>query len=210
MGTIKTVQKKEGVFDSRLIDSIISLYGRCGTQRKSRRLQSNEIRSWIRILRQAESLLLAMEPFLDKETPTGDRRVPAAIDILKETAHALLRFAEGGRPAEVELGHCATSLAEMFKQDTGSYHWEWVGEAMAKGFSDALPPDDGRRDVSLWAYNLAKRYRGLRTDKARLEREQMRGSLERLRKRLADPRPKTINDFFPPSPREGRRSWPDY
>jgi hypothetical protein len=204
MGTIKTRQKKDGGFDSRLVDSIIALYPRYGTQKKSRRLRPNEIRSLIRILRKAESIVLATQSFFDDKEVA--KKVSAAIDVLKETAHALLRLGEGGRPPELQLGHCANYLAEMFKQDTGRYHWEWVGHAMAEGFPDALPPDDGRRDVSLWAYNLAKRYRELRTDKARLEREEMRGRLRLLRKRLADPHPKTIADFYP-SPR--KKSWPD-
>jgi hypothetical protein len=161
----------------------------------------------IQILRQAESILLYLQPFLH----LGETGLSPTLAVLKEAAHALLSLAEGGRTAEIHLGHCANGLGAIFKSETGSYHWKWVGEAMAKRFPEAFKADDdGGRDVALWAYNLAKRYRKLLTDYARLELAEMRNARGHLRKRLADPHPKTLSTFWPSLlKRKGAKFWPD-
>jgi hypothetical protein len=206
-GIIKTKQNSGGSFDSYFVDWYLSLYPPLNVQKKSRRSRRNEVESWIRILRQAESILMFVGPNLH----LGERGVSPALDILKETAHALLCLAEGGRTAEIHLGQCANSLGEIFKKETGSYHWKWVGQAMEKRFPEAFKAeDDGARDVTLWAYNLAKRYRLILTDHARLQKSDMRNARGRIRERLVNPHPKTISAFFPSLLKiKGAKFWPD-
>lgn len=201
------MQKKEGGdFDSQLVDRVLTLYPPYDAQKKSRRVRPKQIRSWIRLLRQAESILMHVQPCLW----LPEERIPAAMNVLKEAAHVLTTLGKAGRPPEINLGHCADFLASIFKRGTGSYHWEWVGEAMAKGFPDVLPPDDGRRDVALWAYNLAKRYRRRSANSTKLKIAHMRDGLEHLRKRLASPRPQTLADIYPSLLNtRGYLFWPD-
>lgn len=207
MNIIKTKQKKGGGFDSHLVDRVIALYPPYGAQKKSRRGRPNEIKSWIRILREAGSIVRYMQPFLCLD----EKEMSSAQGVLKEAAHALLSLAEGGRPAEAQLGGCANFLGNIFKQDTGSYHWEWVGKAMVKGFPGALPPaGDGGRDVALWAHNLAKRYRKLREDDARRQKASFRDNRGRLRQRLADPHPKSLATLYPSLLKvRSLKFWPD-
>ena len=73
-------------------------------------------------------------------------------------ADALTGIFRGRIPKETVAG-CADDLARVFEKRTGRPQWERVGEIVAENFPTALEPDDGRRDVRLWIYNLVKRYR---------------------------------------------------
>jgi len=149
--------------------------------------------------------------FMGQFLHLGEKGVSPLVEVLKEAAHALLSLAEGGRPAEIHLGHCANSLGEIFKDKAGSYHWNKVGEAMAKRFPEAFKADVyGGRNVALWAFNLAKRYRQLRTNHVRYEKAQMRNIRGELRKRLANPHPETLLTIYPsPVVPKGAKYWPD-
>lgn len=138
-------------------------------------------------------------------------RVPAAMDVLKEAAHVLTFLSESGRPPEINLGYCADLLAGIFKGETGSCHWEWVGKAMAERFPGVLPPDDGRgQDVARWASNLAKRYRRRSADSTKLNIALMRNGLGRLRQKLTSSRPETLADSYPSLLNtRGYLFWPD-
>jgi len=207
-GIIKMKQKTGGGFDREFVELYLSLYPPLSDQKKSRIARRNELQSWIRILRQAESILMFMGQFLHLR----EKGVSPTLEVLKEAAHALLSLAEGGRPPEINLGHCANSLGEILKDKTGSYHWNRVGEAMEKRFPEAFKADDdGGRDVTLWAYNLAKRYRQLRTNAVRYEKAEIRNLRGRLRKRLANPHPKTLSTYYPLPLHglKGAKFWPD-
>lgn len=199
-------QNSEGGFDSQFVDLYLSLYPPLGDQKKSRRARRNEIQTLIRILRQAESILMYIGPFLY----LGEKGVSPTLTILKEAAHALLSLAESGRSAEINLGHCANSLGDIFMREKGNYHWNWVGEAMAKRFPEAFKADDdGGRDVTLWAFNLAKRYKQIRTNHARYDKAQMRDKRGWLRQRLANPHPETLLTMYPSSVvPKGAKFWP--
>jgi hypothetical protein len=66
---------------------------------------------------------------------------------------------KGGRPPEAMIASCAEELASLFKSHTGQNKWNRVGEIVAEAFPRSLPPDDGKRDLRLWVYNLVKRNR---------------------------------------------------
>jgi hypothetical protein len=67
-------------------------------------------------------------------------------------------FKGGALPKETVAG-CGDELALMFEKETGKPQWPRVGQIVAEHFPDTLPPDDGRRDVGQWIYNLVKRRR---------------------------------------------------
>jgi hypothetical protein len=85
--------------------------------------------------------------------------------IMKEAAEFLhtIRI-EPHRPKDVMLGHvkqCAFALGNLFLARTKRHHWQKVGEALAKGFPEAVPgigDPDSPTDLRLWAYKLARRH----------------------------------------------------
>ena len=175
MRSIKKTQKKGGVLtlpSQKEIDNLVRSYRNIYViEKKLRkgRIQSREIKSWARTLREAESILIQIEPFLRRgkkiNEETGRRfGFNIALRLLREGSSFLSDLPRGGRPADLTLGLCATSLGNLFKERTRNPHWEKVGTNLEKWFPDALPPDDSGRDVRLWAYNLAKRYRRIRPE----------------------------------------------
>jgi hypothetical protein len=53
---------------------------------------------------------------------------------------------------------CARRLAEHFKRKSGNWQWDQVGNIITANWPNVVPPDDGRRDLGAWIYNLVKRH----------------------------------------------------
>ena len=164
MGSIKNKQKKGGVLTRppeeaiKYVSGIQNIYA--SKQKALKKPQRRELESWLRVLWKTEGILVTVQSFLKSD----EDRVRLALEVLREAAYFVSGLANNGRDPETILGQCAEVLGAIFKEKTGTCHWEKVGKLMAEKFPDALPPDDGGRDVRLWAYHLAKRYRKLRAD----------------------------------------------
>ena len=183
MGSGKTAEKSRGVkVRQKEIDSIVRFHRNLFREmRKVYEVPTRQsIKDKLRTLDQAKRILRNSEHFLcrDKEKfpplPLGvfvqltheqHRKwcLNSAFKALDEAQGFLKSIPVGtGRPIAETIGGpgaCACKLAEIFKKITGECCWKKVGEAIAKGFPEALQADDGSRDLRLWAYRLALRHR---------------------------------------------------
>lgn len=182
MGSTKTEKKTGGVLvRQEEIDFIVKTHRliydafKTTNQRPSR----EAIEHRIEVLKEAEGILRSLSHYLcrDKDKDKVPKILPglfkispewyrnvrlnATFEVLKETCDYLSKIPiSAGRPINETIAGpagCAAHLGSLFKEKTGDYHWEKVGEAVAKGFPEAVEQDDRGRDLRLWAYRLAQR-----------------------------------------------------
>jgi hypothetical protein len=149
--------------------------------RTTQKLFSNQRRldEAIHTFRRADALLTQLQPYLreDERVPsirvefigqdkvvnlmaTDFLRMPGEKGILTWIADWISEITpQGGRPPNAVIADCAEELATLFRERTGRSRWEKVGEIVAKGFAQHLPPDEGIRDHRLWIMKLVKRNR---------------------------------------------------
>ena len=147
--------------------------------KQAHKLFSNSARldEAIRTFRRADGLLTQLQPYLreDARVPsirveyigydkwlnlkaTDFLRVPGEKGVLSWIADWISEIKpQAGRPPNTVMADCAEELATVFRERTGRSRWEKIGQIVAKGFAQHLPPDKGIRDHRLWIMKLVKR-----------------------------------------------------
>jgi len=209
MHRVKIQKKTKGDFDpnSELIQAVIDPHLLYGSGRKMPRAKPKEIQSWIQKLRQADSILSKMSTFLH----LNENDVRTARKVLMETAHALLDLgAAPGRSVNPGLGHYAYHLDNMVKLYFGKHQPELVLEGLKKMGIHGTLVDAGQGTVEQWVKNIVKRHRRFLTDAHRREIASFRNHRREIRRRVADPHPRTLRSYFPSLPiSNGSGFWPD-
>lgn len=182
MGSIEKRQKTRGVLNPKMdeINACVEPYRKLYDAWKDahrRRITARQLRANIRVLRQAKSILQKIAPDSLGEwalelvkyrvlKPVDVSRLfhsppPIHVICVDEAIRYLGTLLSNGRPRTLVLGDCANALARLYKQKTGKYQWNKVGEELAKRFPDALRSRnaEGDSDLYLWILQLAKRSR---------------------------------------------------
>lgn len=200
-------KKKGGDFDPELAQAVIDPYLIYGSGKRLPRARPNELQAWVRILRQADMIVRCLKQFLCLKRAD----VNATTDVLEETAHALLDLgAAPGRSMNIGLGHYAYRLNNIFKLYYGKQKPEWVWQALAESKIQGVLKDRGQGTIEEWVKNLTKRHRKFLNDLHRREIAEFRNARERLRRKLADPHPKTLSSYYPSLLKsQDAKFWPD-